>query len=501
MQKIVTAQEMARIEHLAYEHGASDLQFMENAGLMIAEEIENYIAEHQLAKKVLIVIGKGNNGGDALVVGQRLIKEGFTCIVWQLFPDEACSDLCQKQLTDYRRAKGEIKLYDPNDTVLPDVSVILDGLLGTGFHGKTEGLIFDVIEHINGSKIPILSVDVPSGVNATTGEVLGNAVMATRTIYLGLAKVGFFIGDGWNYVGELVAADFGMEEPILAQAKAIGILMSEESTGALLPPLVRNRHKYQAGYVLAIGGSRTMPGAILLSGRAALHSGAGIVRLFCPFDVSMPNAPDELIIEGWDLKDKSRIVEESKRAKAALIGPGIGRTKEAEKMVKLLFSSLALPTVIDADALFWLSENPRWTLPKQSILTPHHQEMRRLLKNKDAEGIDFLKLCENYAREKGVTLVLKGAPTWIFFPDEESIVIPRGDPGMATAGAGDVLTGMIAALLAQGLNCEEAAALGVYLHALAGESAAFEKTSYCMSAGDLIEHLPDSFFHLISQTM
>ena len=243
-----------------------------------------------------------------------------------------------------------------------------------------------------------------------------------------------------------------------------------------------------------------MPGALLLASRAALHTGSGIVRLFYPYDAqhAMVAASYELIAEGWDLKDKSRILEESKRAKAALIGPGAGRTKEVEKMMKSLLSSLSVPTVIDADALYWLSENPKWSLPEQSILTPHKQEMSRLLKNPAHDDVEFLKQCEEYAQEKKITLVLKGAPTWVFCENSAPIAIPRGDPGMATAGSGDVLSGIIASFLSQGLSPGDAAILGVYVHALAGESAAFEKTSYCMVASDLIEHLPDSFFHLMS---
>ena len=238
MEQIVTAQEMARIESLAYEHGASDLQFMENAGLQIAEKVEAYIAQHQLQKNILIIVGRGNNGGDALVAGQRLIKEGFHCIAWLLYPDKECSELCQKQLNDYRKLKGEIIPYDPQELVVPKVSAILDGIVGTGFHGKTEGIMFDMIEQVNCSGIPILAVDIPSGLNGTTGEVGGNAIRAAQTIYLGCPKLGFFIGQGWNYVGDLVHADFGMDKSISSQGNPFGFLSAKRKRHRSFPPLL-----------------------------------------------------------------------------------------------------------------------------------------------------------------------------------------------------------------------------------------------------------------------
>jgi NAD(P)H-hydrate epimerase len=231
-----------------------------------------------------------------------------------------------------------------------------------------------------------------------------------------------------------------------------------------------------------------MPGAAALATAGVLRSGAGIVRLF-----SMPGTPSdqllaEVIHEKYDLK---KIQEESKRAAAYFVGPGFGRGPADIKILGQLLPSLRLPTVLDADALYFLAKNPSIKLPKHAILTPHHGEMEKLLKKKPS-----LKNCQAYAEKHKTTLVLKGAPSIIFHPGKKPLVIAHGDPGMATAGSGDVLTGILAGLLAQKMPPDEAAALGVYLHARAGEIAALNLTSYCMIASDILKYLPQAFFSL-----
>jgi NAD(P)H-hydrate epimerase len=232
-----------------------------------------------------------------------------------------------------------------------------------------------------------------------------------------------------------------------------------------------------------------MPGAAMMACLSALKAGAGIIRLFYPegMEQELANAPYELIKEPWDLENPARIEEETKRAKALLIGPGMGRSEEARHAASQLLAITPLPTVIDADALYFLAQNPEMAVPETSILTPHHEEMRRIL-----DAPPTLKNCQDYAQDRSVTVVLKGAPTIIFHPHTIPLIVPHGDPGMATAGTGDVLTGILAALLAQGLDPRSAAALGVYLHALAGEFAAAHETSYGVIATNLIDYLPEA---------
>ncbi len=257
----------------------------------------------------------------------------------------------------------------------------------------------------------------------------------------------------------------------------------------VLPPINPSRHKYEAGYVIGVGGSLHMPGAAALASMAVLRSGAGIVRLFT--DAPAHLAP-EIIREEYSL---SRIQEEARRARAYFIGPGLGRDSTTEKRLKALLVAICLPSVLDGDALFFLAKNRSWKIPNNAILTPHQGEMEQLLKKPPS-----LKNCQEYVTRQKTTLILKGAPTIIFHPAKKPIVGASGNGAMATAGTGDVLTGILAGLLAQEMAPYQAALLGVYLHSLAGECAAKALTPYCMIASDLLDYLPTAFSTLLHTT-
>lgn len=476
---IVTADEMKRLEKMAIDAGEDEQRFMENAGAGIARAIQA-----AFPGEITLLIGKGNKGGDAFTAGAILLNNGFSVKAYCLYPLEECSPLCQKM---GRHFKGPIIPYSSNCHF--EEGVIIDGLLGTGFHGSVTGIEAEAITAANNSGLPIFAIDIPSGLNGSTGEVGTIAIHAHTTISLGLPKIGFFIGQGWNHIGRLLFVDFGLPKTFLKEARVIAHLISKEKAAKGLPKMERDRHKYQAGYALCVAGSSGMPGAALMCCQAALKSGAGIVRLFYPTEMrgELVSAPYELIKEGWDLVDDTRINEESKRAKVLMIGPGVGRTEATEKAITKLLATTHLPCVIDADALFFLAKDKSMRLPKKTILTPHHQEMERIL----GSAPNFEK-CQAYVDEKNITLLLKGGPTTIFHPQASPLIIPHGDPGMAKAGTGDVLTGVIGALVAQGLEMREAAALGALLHALAGEIAAEEETSYCVVATDLIAYISEA---------
>jgi ADP-dependent NAD(P)H-hydrate dehydratase / NAD(P)H-hydrate epimerase len=490
---VVTAQEMTRVENIAYADGASEQHFMENAGDSIAEITEDFVESHQLQRKVSLIAGKGNNGGDAFASGLSLLDKGFSVSAWHIYPPDVCSPLCQQMLKRFQKKGGTVHPVDEERPFIfhPD-GVILDGLVGTGFKGKAEGILAKAIEHINRSHLPVLAIDIPSGVNGATGAVESVAIHATQTIYLEFPKLGFFLKEGWNHVGQLVRGTFGLEEKYRQKAKPSAYLFDTNTLGNLLPPIKRNRHKYEAGYVLGFAGSKSMPGAALLSSFSALMSGAGIVRLFHPknMDAELSAAPYELIKEQWDGKALQRIKMESERAKALFVGPGMGRTKATELAVKTLLANSMLPMVLDADALYFLAQNPQWVLPDSSILTPHHGEMHTLLATFNTKSSDPIQA---YVNHKQATVVLKGAPTFIYHPKTAPLIVARGDPGMATAGSGDVLTGMIAAMLAQGLEPQAAACAAVSLHAIAGEIAADSFTSYSVTASKIMECIPDAF--------
>ncbi len=480
--KIVTGKEMARVESLAYQDGYKEEEFMEKAGFQVFEAVKKFCI-----KKVWVLCGKGNNAGDGFVVAKYLLENNFSVVVLQLFDFDACSKLCALHGKDFVEKGGKI-VHSLEDVLFEKESIIVDALLGTGFSGILKDPFFKVIEKANASNLPIVSIDCPSGLDTNTGIVQTISIKATQTVFLGLAKIGFFVNDGYNFVGKLSYGDFGLPQKYSDQAQVFANLIDERRLKEMLPQVPRKRHKYQAGYVLSVAGSKGMEGAAFLSSFAALRSGAGIVRLFYPEGIE-EEAPLELICETRTL---SRVLEEQKKAKAFLIGPGLGRSEETTCFLKELFPQIEIPCVIDADALFFLSTHLD-KIPQKSILTPHVGEMMRLLNIQDKDPFSFHQKVQEFAEKYHVTILLKGAPNFIFHPQNPPLVIPKGDPGMATAGAGDVLTGVIAAFLAEGLEPERAAILGCYLHGLAGEIAADEKTSYSLIASDVIEHLPLAF--------
>lgn len=496
--KVVSAQEMAKIEGMAYSEGASEHIFMENAGAAVADAVESFIEGRELPKVVTLLVGKGNNGGDAFAAGAKLIERGFKTIALHIFSFDACSPLCKAMYEKFRSRGGVIHhVNDEKSFAFELDGIILDGLVGTGFKGRAEDALARAITRANASGLPILAIDIPSGLNGTTGDVDTLAIHATETISLELPKSGFFLKNGWDHVGTLRHVSFGLEKRYIAAAKPFAYLLNEEAIPHQLPPIKRSRHKYQAGYALAVAGSPGMPGAAILASYAVLRSGAGMVRLFHPegMEAELSGAPYEVIRQGWNGRTMRIIGEQALRAKSMLIGPGISRTAQAKRMFKRLLDKIKLPFAIDADALFFLAEYPKWKIPKGSVLTPHRGEMDRLLVKISVgkAGLSYHERCQAYAETKHTTVILKGAPTFVFHPGTTPLIVTRGDPGMATAGSGDVLTGMLAGLMAQGLDAKSAAAVAVYLHGIAGEIAAQNLTSYSMTASDLLDFLPEAF--------
>ncbi len=497
--KVVSAKAMADMEKLSIDEGANAQQYMQTAGLGISKIVENYCLLFKLQKKVILLVGKGNNGGDAYASGCDLLKKGFQVTAYQLFPLDESSDLCKANGKEFLSGGGEMLFPTTLDALhLFSDGVIIDGIFGTGLTGEVSGFIKEVIEHANTHNMHLLSIDIPSGLNGDTGEVKSVAIKARATMYLGLPKLGFFIRDGINHIGSPQHCDFGMDVEYIHQITPSFHLVSEKAVPKLLPKPKHNQNKYDAGYVLAIAGSPGMTGAAMLACSGALRSGAGMVRLF--YSEAMKN---EISNEFYELLKSPRleatILKEAKRAKSALIGPGLGRGKETAMFIRSIAPKLTVPTVLDADGLILLRDELK-TLKQDVIITPHKGEMAALLDLEKFPEDNFMQICQRFAEINNVTLVLKGAPTFIFEKGTSPIAINKGDPGMASAGMGDVLTGMIAAFLAAGLKAREAATLAVYLHGFAGELGSSMLTSYHMIATDLIKALPTAITQLLKQS-
>ncbi len=449
---------------------------------------------------MVLLCGKGNNGGDAYVAGVFLLEKGYSVTAYQIAPIHDASPLCQKNHSRFQKKGGVAHEVNQTEEIkLPEQGLILDALFGTGFHGIVKEPYASVITLANNSRLPILAIDIPSGLNGITGVVEGPAIFAKETFFLGLPKTGFFLQDGWNHTGKLRFVDFGLPHSYIEESEADLLMLSPTMMRPKLPSIVNSRHKYQAGYVVGLAGSPGMPGAALLSSSATLRAGAGIIKLLYPvgMEAELSTSPYELIKVAYRKDETSKIIDLLNQASAVFIGPGLGRSGEVRKQLKTVLEALTVPCVLDADALTIIGEE-KLPLPKQAILTPHAGEMIRLMDRCSSQphSEDFLKSCQRYSQEKRVTVVLKGGPTVIFHPDESIRVNPHGDPGMATAGSGDVLTGIIAAFLAQGLSPHEAASLGVFIHGVSGEFAAEAKTSYSLIASDIIDYLPKAFVFL-----
>lgn len=488
---------MSEMESIAYRDGASENDFMEEAGSGVALVVHDYVERHGVDRIVILLCGKGNNGGDAYVAGIHLLHLDYEVFAVQLHPIEECSRLCKQ---NYERFINEGGRQADVLTEFPSKGIIVDGLFGTGFHGKVGEPYSALISLANHSGLPIISVDIPSGLNGETGIAEGEVIIANETAFLGLPKMGFFLNNGWNYVGKLRYVDFGLPKQYIEQLKPEFIMLSDDILQPLMPPIKRSRHKYEAGYVVGLAGSPGMPGAAILSSTAALRAGAGIVRLLHPdgMQAELSSSPYELIRYPYHPSDAKEILEQMNKASAVFVGPGLGRTPQVFSLLKKVIPYITVPCVIDADALNFIAQEDV-PLPQKTVLTPHHGEMMRLLgiTKKPDLTLDFLKICQDYATKKKVTLVLKGAPTFILQANFPFLVNPTGDPGMATAGSGDVLTGMVASMLAQGLAPRDAASLAVFLHGLAGEHAAEDLTSYGVCASDIIFRFPEAFKFLI----
>jgi ADP-dependent NAD(P)H-hydrate dehydratase / NAD(P)H-hydrate epimerase len=488
---VVTRTEMARLEKETEKiEGLSQKDLIYRVGQQIASFLE---VEFPQKPPLFFLVGKGNNGADACCAALFCLEKGFSVQIFSLFPLNQCNSLCQEglQLLKERGAR----IVEQTKPFFPSKGVIIDGVFGSGFQGEVSEFIACCFEISNQSGLPIYAIDIPSGLHADTGEVGKAVIRATKTLWIGLPKLGFFLKEGWNCIGCLIGIEL-FSKAILERASPSAFLMDERCAAPLLPKMIRNRHKYQAGYLLNVAGSGGMSGAAFLSSMAALRAGCGLVRLFYGkgLEKELGGAPWEIIKEPQKL---SSIIKESKRAQAMLVGPGLGRTTSAQRFFSQLLPQVTLPTVVDGDALFFLSLHPlkKWKIPPQSLFTPHIGEMERILQKKPD-----LSSCQNLSEETQRVWILKGGPSWIFSPHELPFICPLGNPGMATGGTGDVLAGILASFLAQGLSPYQAAQLGLIFHGECGNRAAQIYTERALVASDLLQVFP-KVFHTLQQIL
>lgn len=430
-------------------------------------------------RRVAIVCGKGNNGGDGLVVARLAKAQGLsvTCLV--AAEESELGAQAAKQLQAARQA-GVTATFAGSDSwlsELPSVDLIVDALLGTGMKGDVQGAIREAIEAIGAAGVPVLSVDVPSGVDCDTGAVQGIAVKATRTVTFGLPKPLFFQGAGVDLAGDWSVADIGFPAELLSEPTGVGLL-DREWVARTLPTRQRSGHKGEHGRVLIVAGSRGMRGAAALSAMGALAAGAGLVTVagvpsvcdavasLVPEATLLPLADAEGTIAGEAAVD---ILRSQDRFDAAVFGPGLTTEPGVRSFLAEVWSDWRLPSCIDADALNLAAEG--LALPDaRQVLTPHPGEMARLLKSTTSDvQADRFEAARRLANAVPGAILLKGAYSLIATQGRPLWVNPTGNAGMGSGGMGDVLSGIVGALLAQRLDPAEAAACGAFWHGLAGD--------------------------------
>lgn len=515
--KVVTAEEMRIIDRRTIEgYGIPGAVLMERAGLAVTSRIKEVFSP----RKVIIISGSGNNGGDGLVVARNLYNEGWDVKVFLTVKPE---DLKADALLQCRIAnKFGLKIYPVNDFLTHHSSlitrhcIIVDALLGTGLSKNVTGLLLEVIRLINRSNVPIISVDIPSGISSDNGQIMGEAVRADYTVTFGLPKRGHFLYPGAQHSGKLFIEDIGFPKELLNSEKLTIELLMKDKVSPLIPQRPRYSHKGNYGHVLIVAGSKGKTGAAIMAAKACLRSGAGLVTLGIPkslANVFQSRVTEEMTLMLPDRGDGTlsqrafRIILNflNERATTLAIGPGISVSANTKKLMDTLIKTSTTPMVIDADGINSLKgERAIFSKSKAPIiLTPHPGEMAGLLgkqkgvavKSQDIER-NRINVAVSFAKETGTYLVLKGVPTIIAEPDGKAYINSTGNPGMASAGTGDVLTGMISGFLSQGLSPVHASVLGVYMHGFAGDSAAAEKGEPPLIATDIIEKIPFVFHSL-----
>ncbi len=506
--KVVTAQEMREIDRQTIEEiGILGVVLMENAGSAVVRAIHRHFPGCQ---RVGIVVGKGNNGGDGLVVARQLALAGQSVQIFLVSPPDGFTGDALTNLQIARNldlpivqilSEGDL---DQLESQIALCDLIVDSIFGTGLRGGVRGYIADVIEYINATERPIVSIDLPSGLEADTGMAEGACVQATCTVTMGLPKRGLLIHPGATLTGQLEVAEIGFP-PSVIDAQNIQVNWTQPADAAQwIPPRYTHSHKGTYGRVFVVAASTGMTGAAALTSEGALRVGAGLVTLGIPKSLNpilemklteVMTLPLPETTEGaLALDAKSQILDFVEPTNSVLaIGPGLSQQPETVALVDSLVRESERPTVIDADGLNALSKSKALlsSLSPETVLTPHPGEMTRLIGGTVVElERDRIGIAQRFVQAHNITLVLKGAPTVTAGGNGEVWINSTGNPGMATGGMGDVLTGIIAGLMAQKLSSYDAAVLGVYLHGLAGDIAVESVGLHGLMAGDVLNAVP-----------
>lgn len=513
--RILTADQMREADRRTiHDVGIPSLVLMENAGRQVVVAMESFfddLADYQVA----VISGKGSNGGDGFVVARSLHQRGIDVSVFIVGQIAEITGDARVNLEILGRLgitvveiadEGQWELHFSE---ISEHDLIVDALFGTGLRAGLTGIYETIIADINGSAIPVVAIDVPSGMSADTNDLIGECIEATVTVTLGAPKLPLVLPPAEAHAGDVVIADIGIPIEIIEALEGPRVeLLTREQMRLLLTARAADVHKGDFGRVLVVGGSRGKTGAAVLAAHGAMKAGAGLVTIATPgslLPIVASLGPDYMTEPLAETPEGTVAAAAAEavvglRADVVALGPGLGRGEGVEWFVRELLHKGETPLVLDADALNVFVGEPALLVGREGrdiIITPHPGEMARLVGGTvDDVQANRMGIARDFAVTHRVYVVLKGYRTIIATPAGHVFVNPTGSPGMATGGTGDVLTGMIAAWLAQLLDAEAACRLAVYVHGAAGELADADQGEVSMTASDLVDHVSDAILEL-----
>ncbi len=508
---VVTPKEMAKLDRITInEVGIPGIVLMENAGRGAFDFFLKVLPD-LLERRIGVVCGSGNNGGDGFVIARLCHQKGADVRVfcakdpWQLTGDamtnfEVISNL---NIPVYILKDDDSDFWEN----LRECTAVVDAIFGTGLSREVTGAFERLIKEINRMNVPVLSVDIPSGIDGSTGRVMGVAVQALATATFGLPKIGHYVWPGSMHTGMLEVIDIGIPNEIVEQASLNRFILTEQLVSRWIEPRQPVAHKGQAGHMVILAGSPGKTGAAAMAANSAVRSGAGLITLMVPESLnpileektteSMTYPLKETLEHTISLEAEEEILSFLKDKESFAIGPGLSQNGETRELVRRLVTLVECPMVIDADGLNAIAGYTEEVLKNSKapiVLTPHPGEMSRLVNMSVADvQINRLGVAQSFSRKYGVVVVLKGYKTIIAAPDGRVAINKTGNPAMASGGMGDILTGLIGAFLAQGIGAFEAACLGVYVHGFAADIIIKRRKwgTRGLAATDILETIPE----------
>ena len=513
--KVATSRQMAELDRVTIEqYGIPSLVLMENAGRSCTERILRILQEKAVAPEetsIAVVCGRGNNGGDGMVIARHLHNRGVYVEVFLLGETEDLSLDARVQYEILRKMDVECRIIRDQEgvedlrTYLEEVHLCVDAILGTGLSSPLQGIVRDVVETINLSLATVFAVDIPSGIDATSGRILGEAIRADYTGTFGLLKIGQVLLPGSIHCGETDIYDIGIPSKAVFDSNINTEALEERMVKSMLSIRPPDFHKGDAGRVHVVGGSPGLTGAPCLAGQAAMRMGAGLITVIVPrslhpvVEAKLMEVMSEGVEDGGSGTFRKEcipdLLERISRADFVVLGPGLGTYPGAAEFVAEILPRIRVPFLVDADGLNALAGQVGILRQAAApcIITPHPGEMSRLTRE-SIEAIEASRIgsAQHFAEEENVTVILKGARTIIATPKGDVFVNTTGNPYMASGGMGDALSGMVAALASQGLSPTDAACAGVFLHGLSADILVRRHPMSVVSATDVIENIREA---------